>query len=115
MDDTATTMRTFNPPELANFLAAQAVAAATSYLDQRSGPDELARTAARVFLQLQDLASDPRCNAIVDPTRLLITAMIHAAITTGPRRFRWAEIMESLVGLLRLESSELAATGAQRQ
>jgi hypothetical protein len=105
----------FTVPEQANFLAAQAVAAATSYLGGRSTCADLAEEADRVFSQLQTLAPDPCCAAIVDPTRLLVTAMIYAAVTTGPRAERWADIMNAFVGLLRLESHELAASGAQRQ
>lgn len=105
----------FTLPERANFLAAQAVAAATSYLDGRSPAADLAREAGRVFTELERIGSDPHANAIADPTRMLVTAMIHAAISQGPRAERWADIMQAFVGLLRLESIELAATGAQRQ
>lgn len=106
--------RDFTAPELANFLAAQAVAAATSYLDGRSQAADLAREADRVFLELQAIGHDPACNAIADPTRVMVVAMMRTAIATGARAARWADIMAAFVPLLRQESSELAATGAQR-
>jgi hypothetical protein len=105
----------FTAPELANFLAAQAVAAATSFLDGRSEGAALAREADRVLLQLQLIENDPRCNAIADPTRLLLQVMMHTAIATGARAERWADLMAAFVPLLRQESTDLAATGAQRQ
>jgi len=105
----------FTTPELANFLAAQAVAAATSYLERRSDGARLATEADRVFLELQLIGHDPRCNAVADPTRLLVVAMMRTAIATGVRAERWAAIMAAFVPLLREESAELARTGAQRQ
>lgn len=115
MDDAATTLRTFTPPELANFLAAQAVASATRFIDGRGSGSELARDAARIFSQVELIGAEPRVNTILDPTRLLLTSMIHTSISTGPRAERWADIMKAFVELLRLESTELARTGAQRQ
>ena len=114
MDESRTVCQ-FTAPELANFLAAQAVASATSFIEGRGGAGELAREAERIFSQLELIGADPRCNEIVDPTRLLLTAMIHAAVTSGPRAERWADIMNAFVRLLRLESTELASSGAQRQ
>jgi hypothetical protein len=104
----------FIAPELANLLAAQAVAASTSYLDARCNSEQLAREAHRLFLELQMIGHDPRCNAIADPTRLLVVAMMRTANSTGLRAERWADIMRAFVPLLRQESTELAATGAQR-
>jgi hypothetical protein len=115
MDDPGTTLRHFTKPELANFLAAQAVASAQGFIDGRGDAARLAQDATRIFSQLELVGADPRCHAIVDTTRLLLTAMTHAAVTSGPRAERWAEIMNAFVRLLRLESTELAATGAQRQ
>ena len=103
------------PPELANLLAAQAVAASTSYLDDRGDSAKLAHEASRLFLELQMIGHDPACNAIADPTRLLVVAMMRTANSTGPRAERWADIMRAFVPLLRQESTELAISGAQRR
>jgi hypothetical protein len=104
----------FTAPEIANLLAAQAVAASTSYLDNRSDGGQLAQEANRLFLELQMIGHDPACNAIADPTRLLVISMMRTAISIGPRAERWADIMRAFVPLLRQESKELVATGAQR-
>lgn len=105
----------FTPPELANFLAAQAVAAARSFLEGRSESDQLSREAMRIFLELQMVGQDTRANAIADPTRLLIVTMMRTASATGARAERWAAIMDAFVALLRDESVELAKSGAQRR
>jgi hypothetical protein len=102
-------------PEQANLLAAQAVAGAQGYFDGRWSGSELAEEAGRILDELDRLPADPRANAIADPTRLLITAMVHTATSTGTRAERWADVMAAFVPLLRQESTELAASGAQRQ
>jgi hypothetical protein len=101
-------------PEVANLLAAQAVAASTSYLEERGDGARLAQEANRLFLELQMIGHDPACNSIADPTRLLVVAMMRTACATGPRAERWADIMRAFVPLLRQESNDLAATGVQR-
>lgn len=45
----------------------------------------------------------------------MVTAMVHTAVATKSRGQRWADIMAAFVLLLRQESTELAASGAQRQ
>jgi hypothetical protein len=105
----------FTTPELANFLAAQAVAAATSFLEGRSDGARLGQEANRVLLELQIIGHDPACNAIADPTKLLVIAMMRTSIATGRRARRWAAVMDAFVSMLREESSELANSGAQRQ
>lgn len=104
----------FTAPEVANLLAAQAVAAATSYIEGRSDSEMLHHEAQRVFLELQLIGHDHRCNAIADPTRLLVVAMMRTAISSGDRAKRWADVMNAFVPLLRHESVDLARTGAQR-
>jgi hypothetical protein len=104
----------FTAPEIANLLAAQAVAASTSYLEGRSDGAKLAHEADRIFLELQMIGHDPACNAIADPTRLMVVAMMRTAVSTDARGARWAEVMKAFVPLLRQESTELATTGAQR-
>lgn len=104
----------FTAPEVANLLAAQAVAASTSYLDGRSDGAKLGHEAERIFLELQMIGHDPRCNAIADPTRLMVVAMMRTAISTGKRAKRWRAVMKAFVPLLRQESTELATSGAQR-
>jgi hypothetical protein len=113
--DEATTLRHFTKPELANFLAAQAVAAATSFSEGRASARQLAIEGERIATQLDLVGRDQRCTAIVDATQLLLKAMIHTAVSTGQRAERWTDIMNAFAGLLRLESTELARTGAQRQ
>lgn len=103
------------PPEQANLLAAQAVASAQGYFDGRWSGTYLAQEASRIMDELDRLPADPRANAILDPTRLLITAMVHTATTTGIRAERWADVMAAFIPLLRQEFTELARSGAQRQ
>lgn len=105
----------FTAPELANVLAAQAVAAATSYLDGRSNAARLNQEASRVFLELQLIGHDPSCNSIADPTRVMVVAMMRTAISSGTRADRWADVMRAFIPLLRQESTDLAATGVQRR
>lgn len=103
------------PPEQANLIAAQAVAAATSFLDGRSDACTLAGAAGGVLNDIGKLPADPRAHQIVDSTKLLAMAMINTAVSKSARAERWADIMRAFVSLLRHESSDLAATGAQRQ
>jgi hypothetical protein len=104
-------------PEIANFLAAKCVAAATSYLAGRSGAARLAREADSLCGELLDLGFDHDCNAIADPARLLVVAMMSTAIAerasfgpdieAGPRLLRWRAIMAALVDLVLLESKSM--------
>jgi hypothetical protein len=103
-------------PERASFLAGQAVAAATGYLDGRSDGAELARETERVFTKLQTIVlDDARSNAIADVVNLLMIAMMNTATSEGARADRWAAIMAAFVPLLRDESIELARDGAGQQ
>jgi hypothetical protein len=102
-------------PEQANLIAAQAVAAATSFLDGRSDACSLAGAAGHLSAALDQVQPDPRASEILDVTRLLVRTMILTAVATRPARAgRWADIMECFVNLLRHESKQLAETGAQR-
>lgn len=105
----------FTAPEIANLLAGQAVAAATSYLEKRSDDSRLAHEAAHLFGELMRVGRDPRCTVITDVTRMLAQVMLHTAVTSGERSERWAALMAAFVPLLRSESTDLAKTGAQRQ
>jgi hypothetical protein len=96
------------PVDLANFLAGKAVAAATSYLDGRSDGAALALAADRLRLDLLAVETDPDCNGVVDPTRMMVVAMMHGAVSTGPRQARWHAVMTAFVDLVRTESLSLA-------
>jgi hypothetical protein len=103
------------PPEQANLIAAQAVAAATSFIDGRSDKCTLAASAGRIFEDIGKVAPDLRARQIVDATKLLAMTMINTAVSNSARGDRWADVMKAFVELLRHESTDLVATGAQRQ
>jgi hypothetical protein len=103
------------PPEQANLIAAQAVAAATSFLDGRSSPLVLVREASRIHVELEKIASDPKSHKMIDVSKMFVTMMVNCGISSGSRADRWAEAMSSFIPLLRFESHDLASTGAQRQ
>lgn len=94
-------------PEIASFLAAKSIAAATAFLDGRSDGAMLARAADQLCAELLTVSSDPACNAISDPTRMLVVAMMRGAVATGTRAQRWRAIMIAFVDLVRAEATEL--------
>lgn len=96
----------FTAPDPANFIAAKTVATVTSYLDGRSTHASLARRANCIALELQMVGNKPRCNAIADPTRMLVVAMAKTSVDGAGR---WAAIMAALVPLLRKRSLQMRA------
>lgn len=108
----------FTPPELANFLAAKAVSHATAFLDGRNEARELAGNARSLEFELMASfagVSDYRVTAILDPTRMLVFAMLRTAEAEGEaRQDRWQHVMGAMVELVRLESTALRESGAQR-
>ncbi len=109
----------FTAPELANFLAAKAVSHATAFLEGRHLAPELASNAHSLQLELMTAftgAADIHVNAILDPSRMLVFAMMRTADAEGvpARQDRWADVMAAMVDLVRLESGELRKSGAQR-
>lgn len=109
-----------NAAELANFVAARAVAHATAFLDGRTDMAELARNGCSVQLELLALPGDGEERAILDAARLLVIAMMGSArCGDEPRRARWRQVMGALVELVLHESlalrGEILADGAVRQ
>ena len=104
-------------PERANFLIAQAVAAATDYLDGRSNGAELFAESQRVFAEFERVTlDDARHNAIADIADMLEKAMMYTATSEGELlHHRWAAAMQALVQLLRRASTVLATAGAESQ
>src|ERR1700730_10676755 len=104
--------------EEASFLAARAIAHATAYLDGRNDTAELARHVDGLQCELMTVwsaTSDLHINAILNPVRLLVVAMRHAASAHGEaRQDRWHQVMGSLVELVRQESRELREAGEQQ-
>jgi hypothetical protein len=103
----------------ANLLAGQAVAYATAYLDGRHEAAWLARNVEQLHLDLFGVGLDASTRAILDPVRLLATAMTHTALTAAggtdanlpfqnARLERWQSVMAALVELVRHESRELS-------
>lgn len=112
-------MLTREPPhltqqEIASFLAAKTIAAATAFLDGRSDGAALARDADRLCGELLVVSSEPDCNALADPTRLLVIAMRRASVATGTRALRWRAIMIAFVDLVRNEATELRLAAEAR-
>ncbi len=98
-----------SPPEIASFLAAKAIAAATAFLDGRSDGAALGRAADQLIGEML-LVNDPACNALADPTRLLVISMLHGAVASGTRAQRWRAIMLAFVDLVRVEAGALRET-----
>lgn len=93
--------------EIASFLAGKAIAASTAFLQGRSDAEALARDADQLSGELLLIADDPACNAIADPTQLLVKVMMRSAIATGPLNQDWCLIMLAFVGLLRRQVAEM--------
>ena len=105
----------FTPAEHANFLSAKVVAHATAFLAGRNDAALLNLNARSVMCELVAAPDDPVAKAILDPTRLLVVAMMGAAAAQDEaRQFRWMHIMASLIDLVRHESTQLRDSGAQR-
>ena len=102
-------------PEIASYLAAKSIAAATAFLDGRSDGAALAKAADQLCGELLVVASEPACNAISDPTRMLVVAMMRGAVATGLRAQRWRAIMIAFVDLVRAEATELRQAGQGAQ
>lgn len=105
----------FSPVEHANFVAARVVGHATAYLDGRNDADTLYICARSVCCDLMMVSEDLRAKAILDATRLLTIAMLNASSTKDAARLdRWQQVMGSLVDLVKMESTDLRKSGAQR-
>jgi hypothetical protein len=93
-----------------NLLAGQAVGFATAFLHGRHDAERLAGNAACLSAKLM-VAREPgdvAVNAILDPVRLLVIAMTHAArVADAARADRWRDVMRALVELVRGESLAL--------
>ncbi|MES5483617.1 hypothetical protein QMZ05_12735 [Bradyrhizobium sp. INPA03-11B] len=108
--------RRFTATEHANFIAGKVVAYATAYLDGRHDLADLARNAASVMIDLLLCSTDDReAKAILDPARLLASAMIGTACAASPARLeRWQKAMGAMVELVKHVSTELRESGVQR-
>lgn len=106
----------FSPAEHANFVAAKVVAHATAYLDGRNDLVDLARHATEVMIELLACSTEDRdARAILDPARLLASAMVGTACAATPARLdRWQKAMGAMVELVRHVSTELRESGVQR-
>jgi len=105
----------FSPVEHANFVAAKVVAHAAAYLDGRNDADTLYITARSVFTELIVVGEDLRAKAILDATRLLTIAMLNASSVKDEARLdRWQQVMGALIELVKIESTNLRKSGAQR-
>jgi hypothetical protein len=95
----------FSTAEHVNFIAAKVVAHATAYLDHRNDRELLARNAQAVMGELLiSIGEDRAAKAILDPTRLLVQAMMGTANAEGEARLdRWRDVMAALVDLVRQE------------
>lgn len=105
----------FTPAEHANFLAGKVIAYATAYLDGRNDAAVLGGNARAAMLELVVATDDPTAKAILDPSRLLVIAMLNTSAAEGEaRQDRWQQVMGALVEMVRHESRELKKSGAQR-
>lgn len=97
--------------EAASFLAAKTVACATSFLNGSSDEEKLGRAAHAIQCELMTGwagISDLAVNAVLDPVRLLVVAMTHAAdAPTEARADRWRQVMGALVELVADESADV--------
>lgn len=101
-------MSNFTPAEHANLVAGKVVAHATSFLEGRSDAISLGRHAKSVMIELLAAPDDAKAKAILDPARLLVVAMMGTSwADCEARRARWAQVMASLVALVRHESRAL--------
>lgn len=103
----------FAPIDEANLLAGHAVAHATAFLGGRCQARELASHADAIELGALGFSDHVETNLILNPVRLLVTAMRGTALsaldptqTTG-RNDRWERAMASLVELVCDYSREL--------
>jgi hypothetical protein len=98
------------PLDVATFLAGKAIAEATAFLQHRGDEARLAHAADQLCGELLAVERDPACNAIVDPTRLLVTSMMRCAVARDPIMQDWCLVMFAFVGLLRRQLREGPAT-----
>lgn len=97
------------PLDVATFLAGKAIAEATAFLQHRSDEARLARAADELCGELLAVERDPACNALSDPTRLLVTSMMRCSVSSGPLTQDWCLVMLAFVGLLRRQLRERAS------
>lgn len=91
--------------QIARFLAAKSIAAASAFIDGRSDAAQLARDADQLCGELMLVADDPDCSMLADTTGLLVASMMRSAVAVGPRLLRWRAIMAALLDLVRLEAT----------
>lgn len=94
----------FTPAEHAHFLAGKATGYATAFLDGRHDAEQLGRNTHSVSCELIAAPDDPVGKAILDPTRMLVVAMMGAAAAQGEaRQERWNLVMGAMVDLVKSE------------
>lgn len=81
-------------------LAAQATAAAESFVGGRSSAADLGEWTDRISIKMI-LTPDEQ---VTDAMRLLLVAMRNASRAQGARLDRWREIVEALTKMVRLEA-----------
>lgn len=102
----------FSASDIAVFLAAKAVAHATGFLDGRIDAEQLGLKALQLNGELIAVTRDASTNGILDPVKMLATAMSNAATAKGdPLQDRWHHVMGQLVELIRHISSEMRQAG----
>lgn len=110
------------PIDQANLLAGHAVSAAAAFLDGRHTAEQLSSNASALWIDLALLPSSLEINLILEPVRLLTSAMMSTARFAAARpsvadsvasaaahiRFdRWQHAMAALVELVCHESRQL--------
>lgn len=100
----------FTPAQHASFLAAKAVAHATSYLNGHSNAATLGHNAKAMQFELMTGSDDAASRAVLDPARLLVVAMMGTSYAQGEtRQDRWQHVMGALVELVRHEAQAMAS------
>lgn len=100
--------------EQANLIAGHAVSYAKAYLDGRHDARRLSVNADSIFNGALSIGDDVETNLILNPVRLLATAMRGTALSsldptqTEARNERWQRAMASLVELVCDYSRDLA-------
>lgn len=92
--------------EQANLLAGHAVGYATAFLDGRHDARQLSVNADSIFISALGFNDEVETNLILNPVRMLATAMRGAALTaldptqSEARNERWQKAMAALVELV---------------
>lgn len=108
-----TLIASLTPAELASFLAARAIAAATAYLGGRSDAARFSHDASQLMGEMLAVSIEPGLSPLLDPTRILIVAMTRTAAAHGvARQDRWQQVIGALVELVRHENAALRNSGA---